>query len=165
PLPFLALLALNPASPSQDPTPTPQQKGERPQRRGEHQEGAEGKHEKHNKLEDAMDGMKDAQRALRGLLADPATNQKDILRALLAMESACATAFAQEPPRPEAKLSDQEWALYVISFKSSLLELQRTILDMQANAWKNDAEALKKGYEALNADKKKGHDKFKPEDE
>ncbi len=119
----------------------------------------------HERMEKAMKGLKNAQRSLRGLLEDPKGNQVSILKELKSMEGFVMQAYQEPPPKLTGKeFTADQWHLHVIGYKSQMLTLQSTILDLQASAVKMDSEGLKTGYGKLNEGKKKGHNTYQDED-
>lgn len=115
----------------------------------------------HEMFEKNMKGLMRGQKALRKLIADPTANQAAIMTTLETMEKNAVAVYSLTPPKPEEELSEPEWALYRITYKAQIVEMQATLLRLQMAALRTDEEALQDGYKALQAHKKEGHDQFK----
>ena len=117
--------------------------------------------ENHERFEKSMKDLNRGQKSLRRLLGDARANQAAILSILENMESQALIVYQLTPPKPETEMTGPEWELHKIGYKSGILEMQATLLRMQMAALRADSDTLNKQYQALQANKKEGHDKYK----
>ncbi|MEZ6004436.1 MAG: cytochrome b562 [Planctomycetota bacterium] len=155
-----ALIAFSPLSQGQRPEGSDRPQKERPER-GERGERGERRGRGENPLHEAMDGLKNAQRAMRPMVEDPAANVEALHKNLAEMDRYCNIAYNQEPPRPEQELSEKEWALHQIAYKQSMLTLQGDLLNLRKMLIEGKFDEFKTAYSDLNKSKKSAHDQFK----
>lgn len=111
-------------------------------------------------LQAAMEDLKQGQRGVKKLMADPASNQRALMEQLESMERACMTALGAQPEFP-AEIGKERLPVMKVGYKRSLAGLLGNVLAMQQATLEGDAAALKAAYDDLSAAKKQGHKEYR----
>ena len=111
-------------------------------------------------LQLAMDTLKNGQRSLKKLIAEPVTNEEAILKTLVGMEAATITALGETPLAPDG-MSGKKLSHFKVGYRHMLAKLLVSLIGMQEATLNADAAALKTGYDELSAGKKSGHKEYR----
>ncbi len=128
------------------------QEGEQKEQPGEHAE--EGEHG--GVLHESMESLQKNMKGLRRLLGKPEAKEQ-ALTMCAEMEMSAISGFMNPPESPDG-LEGAELRAYQADFKKRMLKVTETIIDLELAFDSGDADAIKKIYRSLGANKKEGHD-------
>ncbi len=111
----------------------------------------------------AMEGIQAGLRTLRKQIDKP-EESANATATLREMQRNAMTAFCQSPP-PKEGASAKDTALWEITFRRQILELEGALLDLEQAVVEGRIEDAKQGYARLNELKKLGHEKFQVDED
>lgn len=110
-------------------------------------------------LHEAMESLQSSLRQLGKLLADPA-NAAEAAGLARAMQDHAVAAFQHPPAAPEGVTAES----FALDFRTELHGVLGELLALERTLRAGDVEAAKQRFQALNALKKAGHDRFRVDD-
>ncbi|MFT7616947.1 MAG: soluble cytochrome b562 [Planctomycetota bacterium] len=113
--------------------------------------------ENHEKLEKEMKRLKGANRRLKKLFRKKTTKSKDIIADLHICQAALLVSRDVYP----SELKGEKNAKKLGEFQSIMIDCLIDALNAEKAALAGDMKKAKAGFDAMNANQKKGHDKFR----
>ncbi|MDA1266903.1 MAG: hypothetical protein O2816_17620 [Planctomycetota bacterium] len=107
-------------------------------------------------LQQAMVKMQGSQKAMRQLIADPATNKAALLRACAMIQEGAHAGFSLAPKAP-ADADENQWR---IGYQRTMLAVLDAALECELAVHAGDAEGVAAAYKKMGEHKKAGHDTY-----